>query len=77
MGGAGGWEVLEGDASVNPHHIIVKFGKGINSDLQGVTMLQMEKTLREAGVPAEVFKETMPDDSKLRSKMTTEERAKL
>lgn len=62
---------------IGPFHVIVKFGKGLSPELQGVVMLQMEKTLREAGVPAEVFKETMPDDSKLRSKMTVEERARL
>ena len=59
------------------YHVIVKFGKGIPNDLQGVVMLAMEKSLRERGVPAEVFKETMPDDSKLRRLMTVEERAKL
>ncbi len=62
---------------MTPNQVIVKFGKGISSDLQGRTMLQMEKTLREAGIEAEVFKETMADDSRLRSKMTVEERAKL
>jgi hypothetical protein len=33
--------------------------------------------LRELGVPAEVFKETLGDDSKLRVLMTPEQRAKL
>lgn len=40
-------------------------------------MLAMEKMLRGMGIPAEVLKETMPDDSKLRSRMTPEERSKL
>ena len=63
--------------SIQAHHVIVKFGRGIPSDNQGAVMLQMEKSLREAGVPAEVFKETMADDLKSRAKMTAEERAKL
>lgn len=57
--------------------MIVDFGKDIPSKAQGEVMLAMEKSLRAAGVDAEVFKKTMPDDSKLRLKMTTEERAKL
>lgn len=62
---------------MQPNHVVVDFGSGIPAGLQGVVMLAMEKSLREAGVPAEVFKRTMPDDSKLRLKMTPEERAKL
>lgn len=62
---------------LHPNHVIVKFGKGIPAAVQGHAMLMFEKCLREAGVPAEVFKETMADDSKLRSLMTVEQRAKL
>ena len=57
--------------------VIVDFGKNIAPDLQGVVLLQMERTLRENGVQAEVFKRTAPDDSKLRLRMTTEERKNL
>lgn len=57
--------------------VIMEFGKSISPDLQGRVMLYAEKFLREQGVPALVFKKTMPDDSKLRLRMTTEERAKL
>ena len=53
------------------------FGSGVPSDLQGVALLAMERLLREAGCPAEVFKHTMADDSKLRRSMTKEEREKL
>ena len=60
-----------------PNHVIVRFGRGIPSDLQGVVMLSMEKSLREMGVPAEVFKTTMADDSKLRLNMTPKRRASL
>lgn len=57
--------------------VIVEFGSGIPSDAQGVVLLAMERSLREMGIPAEVFKPTRADDSKLRSKMTPLERSKL
>ncbi len=59
------------------HHVTVEFGSGIPSDAQGVVMLRLEKMLREMGLPAEVFKATKEDDSKLRRSMTVLERAKL
>ena len=59
------------------HEVIVDFGKAVPPDIQGRVLLHMERELREAGVAAEVFKRTMPDDSKLRLRMTTEERGKL
>lgn len=62
---------------MNPFHVIVKFGEGIAPDSQGVAMLAMEKRLRALGVPAEVYKETMADDSKLRISMTPEKRKTL
>jgi hypothetical protein len=58
-------------------HVTVKFGAGIPSDAQGKSMLAFERHLREQGIPAEVFKATMADDSKLRRSMTAEQRAKL
>lgn len=62
---------------MNPFHVIVKFGEGIAPDSQGVAMLAMEKRLRALGVPAEVYKETMADDSNLRISMTPEKRKTL
>jgi hypothetical protein len=62
---------------IPPLHVIVRFGSAIPDWLQGATMLSMETAMREAGVKAEVFKETMGDDSKLRARMTPEQRAKL
>lgn len=59
------------------HHVLVDFGRSIPPDAQGVVMLAMERSLREAGIPAEVFKRTKEDDSKLRRSMTPEQRAKL
>ena len=56
-------------------HVIVEFGAGIPADAQGVALLAMEKILRGMGLPAEVFKQTMADDSKLRRNMTPEQRA--
>ncbi len=58
-------------------HITVEFGRGFDPDLQARILFWMEKMLREQGVPAEVYKATMPDDSKLRRLMTVEERKKL
>lgn len=60
-----------------PYRVEVSFGSGIPSDAQGVVMLAMERTLREMGYPAEVFKETMPDDLKRRRDMTPEDRERL
>ena len=57
--------------------VIVDFGKAVPPDIQGLVLMTMERTLREAGVPAHVFKRTMLDDSKLRLRMTEEERQKL
>lgn len=59
------------------HHVLVRFGAGVPADAQGRVMLQMEKSLREMGVPAEVYKATQEDDSKLRRSMTEEQRARL
>lgn len=60
-----------------PFQVELRFGTAIPSAMQGVVMLAMEKYLREQGIPAEVFKQTKADDSKLRRNMTDEERAKL
>ena len=51
--------------------------KGIPKEAEGPVMLHIEKVLRQMGYSAEVYKETKPDDSKLRSLMTVEQRAKL
>lgn len=62
---------------MNQHEVTVHFGSGIPPEEQGKAMLAMERQLRELGLPAEVYKETMADDSKLRRTMTPLERAKL
>lgn len=63
----------------NDLHVVVKFGKQIPSDVQGVALLDFERKLRSlmGGAWVEVFKETKADDSRLRSMMTLEQRAKL
>ena len=63
----------------NDLHVIVKFGRMIPSDIQGVALLDFERKLRSlmGGAWVEVFKETKADDSRLRSLMTPEQRAKL
>lgn len=60
-------------------HVIVKFGKGITADVQGIALLWLEKYLREEHeIPAEVYKETAADDSKLRLRLVDAgERGKL
>ena len=62
----------------HPLHVIVKFGDGIPSKFHGKALLDFEKAIRAlTGVRAEVFMEQKGDDSKLRSAMTKEQRAKL
>lgn len=64
----------------HPLHVIVKFGSDILSAVQGKALLDFEKNLRaltDNKLWIEVFKETKGDDSKLRSLMTPEQRAKL
>ena len=58
-------------------HITISFGSGIPAGVQGEVMLAMEKSLRDRGIPAEVLKQTMADDSKLRNKMSPAQREKL
>ncbi len=61
-----------------PFHIEVRFGPDVNGDAQGRALLTLERYLRETvGIPAEVFKATMPDDLKRRRDMTEEQRANL
>jgi hypothetical protein len=61
-----------------PEHVLVRFGDHIGADAQGRALLAMEKFLRTTtGLDVRVFKERMGDDSKLRVKMTPEERSRL
>ena len=64
---------------VDPLHVVVHFGSGIPSSIQGPALLAFEKELRRLcpGQWIEVFKEAKGDDSKLRSQMTAEQRASL
>ncbi len=63
--------------SIPENYIMIQFGSAIPASAQGEVMMAMEKSLRLRGIPAEVFKDTMGDDSKLRRSMTPEQRAKL
>lgn len=59
-------------------HVEVHFGRAIPGDVQGKALLALERYLRETlGVPAEVYKATMPDDLKRRRDMTDEDRKRL
>ena len=60
-----------------PCHVVIRFGRDIPASVQGEVMLAMEKDLRGRGLQAEVFKDTMGDDSRLRSNMTPTQREKL
>lgn len=65
---------------IPPLHVVVQFGSGIPSDVQGPALLAFEKILRDLTnhkLWIETFKEAKGDDSKLRMAMTAEERAKL
>lgn len=67
-------------ANIPDLHAVVQFGKGIPSEVQGPAMLTFEKKLREltgGKLYIEVFRDAKADDSKLRSMMTVEQRAKL
>ena len=58
--------------------VVVKFPKEIPLDAQGPALLLMEQTLRAATkLDVRVVKDLMSDDSKLRVRMTLEQRAKL
>lgn len=59
------------------YKIVVEFDKAIHPDDQGNFLLVMERLMRDKGLDVCVEKRTMPDDSKLRLKMTDSERAKL
>jgi len=61
-----------------PLHVEVRFGKGVPIEVQGPALLAFERHLREIqGVPAEVFKEAIPDDLKRRRDMTPADRKRL
>lgn len=62
----------------HPLHVIVKFGDGIPSSFHPKALFDFEIALRKlTGIRAEVFMDQKGDDSKLRSMMTKEQRAKL
>lgn len=71
--------VISGEAPLLPplFHVVVDFGPGFDADTQARGLLAFEKALRAMGAPAEVFKRTMEDDSKLRRSMTAEQRSRL
>jgi hypothetical protein len=69
------WALLMID---HPLHVIVKFGDEVPGDVQGPALLDLERNLRRlTGKWVEVFKDIKGDDSKLRSSMTPDQRARL
>ena len=58
--------------------VVVKFPKEVPLAAQGSALLLMEQALRAStGLDVRVVKDLMGDDSKLRVRMTLEQRAKL
>lgn len=57
--------------------VVVTFGDDVPRETQGPALLQFEKILRKSGLDIRVFKDKMGDDSKLRVRMTTEERERI
>lgn len=58
--------------------VTVRFEGDLPAHVQGVALLEFEKTLRTlSGFDVRVFKEKMGDDSKLRIRMTPAEREQL
>lgn len=66
-------------SEIPENHVIVQFGKSIPADVQARAMMAFERNLREwsGNYEIDVFREAKGDDSKLRAKMTVEQRAKL
>ena len=65
-------------AAIPDLHVLVRFGKGVPAMVQARGMMAFEAEVRRAsGVRAEVFCEAKGDDSKLRSLMTPDQRARL
>ena len=58
--------------------VVVKFPPEITLSVQGPFLLAMEKSLRSStGLDVRVVKDLMGDDSKLRVRMTLQQRDKL
>ena len=63
---------------MSPLEVIVKFGGEVPGNAQGPALLAFEKQLRlSTGLDVRVFKDKMADDSKIRQKMTQQERDRL
>ena len=60
------------------YSVTVKFDEEIPNFEQGIALLAFEKTLRQlTGMDVRVFKQKMGDDSKIRQRMTIEERNRV
>jgi hypothetical protein len=71
-------QIIKNISTVDPLHVLVQFGDEIPSEHQGPALLAFEKALRKStGLDVRVFKDRMGDDSKLRVRMTKEQRDNL
>ena len=71
---------IEGEEQMSEHglQVVVRFPEGVPLSIQGPFLLDAEKALRAStGLDVRVVKDLMGDDSKLRVRMTFEQRAKL
>ncbi len=67
-------------SAIDPLHVKVDFGAAVPHEMQGPALLAFERSLRALSggkLWIEVFKDIKGDDSKLRTMMTKDERAKL
>ena len=63
---------------MKPIYVTVKFDAGVSNYCQARSLLDFEKNLRKlTGLDVRVYKDKMGDDSKLRVRMTPEERNRL
>ncbi len=57
--------------------VVVKFPAGVPLGAQGPALLHFEQELRKTGLDIRGVKDLMGDDSRLRVRMTLEQRSKL
>lgn len=59
-------------------NVLVRFGDHVDPNAQAIALMAFEKHLRElTKQDVRVFKDKMGDDSKIRQRMTPDERARL
>lgn len=63
---------------IGKYNVLVQFGLGIPPEAQAQALMNLEKNLRAiTKLDVRVFKDKMGDDSKIRQRMTPDERSRL